>query len=559
MSATASALSLEHPSDRRHKDRIDGTGLLLFCDLGDANGGLVLDISKTGFGLQCVNPLPLDGALTFGIELPGSDLKLGGHAQVVWSKGTRAGLRFGTNCRGVDVFYSELIKSGQALQEKPSGSLRVPTDVLRLPALSDASLISKFLERLVQKTGADGGALAILEDGRLFCRNSVGAAPPIGTEVSSTTGLTGECVQTRSLAYCASTAEDPRVDSAAAARMNVFAAIVLPCQWKDKHGLIELFSSRQGSLFPREVLRHADDLLKTQPVKTFRRIPSPQALPTLSKPDANKIAVDSSSVKDNANEIKNLVVTGAAEVDRSFAEIDGGHSWLAGRVVRHKFQVGGAILLVGLSLLGIRIYGRHRLSLRNVDSSPSPQQTTIAPSVTLPTPVNSVTPARVLSKARPTRDLANTTPNGAPAPKMAIDLASRTVPAIPSATPVATPEPPALALTTSTPAPNELLMAPSASPLPPPVNVSTGYRDGKLLFKVNPTYPAAAAGKSGSVTLQVQVAENGAVTAVKILRSDDPSFSAAAKAAVSRWRYAPSVLDGQPIAAERLITVNFRQ
>jgi len=88
--------------------------------------------------------------------------------------------------------------------------------------------------------------------------------------------------------------------------------------------------------------------------------------------------------------------------------------------------------------------------------------------------------------------------------------------------------------------------------------VSTGLIEGKLLFSAAPIYPTAARGRLGEVHLQLRVAKDGSVKQVSIFSSADLALNDAVRQAVSRWRYAPSTLDGRPIEIDHQITVKFK-
>lgn len=67
---------------------------------------------------------------------------------------------------------------------------------------------------------------------------------------------------------------------------------------------------------------------------------------------------------------------------------------------------------------------------------------------------------------------------------------------------------------------------------------------------------AIAAGIQGVVVVEVVVDETGAVTQPRILRSI-PLLDEAALAAVSEWRYQPTVVNGRPVPVRMTLTVNF--
>lgn len=90
------------------------------------------------------------------------------------------------------------------------------------------------------------------------------------------------------------------------------------------------------------------------------------------------------------------------------------------------------------------------------------------------------------------------------------------------------------------------------------LKVSQGITDGMLLKKVAPRYPAQAVQmrKEGTVQLLANIGKNGSITNVKVLKGD-ALLAQAALIAVQQWKYKPYLLDGQPIAVQTQISVNF--
>ena len=66
---------------------------------------------------------------------------------------------------------------------------------------------------------------------------------------------------------------------------------------------------------------------------------------------------------------------------------------------------------------------------------------------------------------------------------------------------------------------------------------------------------AAARTTTGKVTLRFDVTPGGAVENVRAVSATDPCFVAAAVEAARRWRYAPKVVDGRPVAQRGVETV----
>jgi TonB family protein len=93
----------------------------------------------------------------------------------------------------------------------------------------------------------------------------------------------------------------------------------------------------------------------------------------------------------------------------------------------------------------------------------------------------------------------------------------------------------------------------------PQLQVPADVMRQRLRHEVPPQYPenAQRAGVQGMVVLDAVVSEEGAVTEVKANRGPD-SLAQAAIDAVRWWRYDPYVVNGQPVAVQTTIAVNFR-
>jgi protein TonB len=82
----------------------------------------------------------------------------------------------------------------------------------------------------------------------------------------------------------------------------------------------------------------------------------------------------------------------------------------------------------------------------------------------------------------------------------------------------------------------------------------TGY----LLEQPKPIYPpiAKAAHVQGAVILHATISKSGTIEKLSVV-AGPPMLQGAATDAVSRWRYKPYILDGEPTEVETTITVNF--
>lgn len=106
---------------------------------------------------------------------------------------------------------------------------------------------------------------------------------------------------------------------------------------------------------------------------------------------------------------------------------------------------------------------------------------------------------------------------------------------------------------------SKCVMLSSSIDLPQRVRVSQGVSTGLLVNKVQPQYPddAKQARIQGLVVLQAEIDRNGDVKELTLV-SGHPMLAPAAIEAVKQWKYKPYLLNGQPIAVETQISVNFQ-
>jgi TonB family protein len=94
----------------------------------------------------------------------------------------------------------------------------------------------------------------------------------------------------------------------------------------------------------------------------------------------------------------------------------------------------------------------------------------------------------------------------------------------------------------------------------PRVRLGGEVQAPKVVNKVQPTYPASAKekGSQGTVVLHAIIGMNGSPLSLRVLNSDiDPDLARSAVEAVSKWRYSPTLLNGQPIEVDTTISVNY--
>ena len=99
----------------------------------------------------------------------------------------------------------------------------------------------------------------------------------------------------------------------------------------------------------------------------------------------------------------------------------------------------------------------------------------------------------------------------------------------------------------------------SAEAPPKPVPVGGDVRPPTKLRHVNPVYPeiAKAAHIQGEVVLECVIDADGRVTDIRVVRGQ-PLLDDAAVAAVQRWLYEPTRLNGRAVAVLMTVKVEFR-
>lgn len=91
-----------------------------------------------------------------------------------------------------------------------------------------------------------------------------------------------------------------------------------------------------------------------------------------------------------------------------------------------------------------------------------------------------------------------------------------------------------------------------------PRRVPSEIQEALLMERVEPRYPPLArqARIQGTVEIHAIIASDGAIKSAEVVKGN-PLLARAALDAVLRWRYRPTVLNGQPVEVETLITVRF--
>ena len=105
----------------------------------------------------------------------------------------------------------------------------------------------------------------------------------------------------------------------------------------------------------------------------------------------------------------------------------------------------------------------------------------------------------------------------------------------------------------------------AAAPPPPPkaaapkrIRVGGQVEAAKLIFQPKPEYPPLAkmARIQGTVRLEAVISKDGTIQDLRVV-SGHPLLVKSALEAVQRWRYQPTLLNGEPVEVVTEIDVNF--
>jgi TonB family protein len=392
-------------------------------------------------------------------------------------------------------------------------------------------VLNEVVEQARLATGATGAAIALSRSGEMVCRATTGAdAPDLGVRVETRSGLSGACLQTGKIQQCGDTETDPRVNAEACRRLGVKSMLVLPLGYgKEPFGILEVFSSRPNAFSERDV--NALQVLARRVVQN--KIGSEEVTSVFLTPDG-KSGGPPEELKIPSEE--DLWRSEKAAIPVAPDDIPAAQE--LPRRTDLWTSVLGVLVIVVAVLLGLLLgwhvaltrgllggsAGRARASAAAQASRP----TVSAPEAQIPSAGGGPAPktALVVNSARPRNGGLVVRQNG----KVIYRLSSSETAAVGT----------------------------SSATKGPTVTPGDKASETRLIHRVEPTYPAEARAKhiQGSVALDVQVGEDGAVRNISVV-AGDPVLSAAAVEAVKQWIYRPFSIDGHRAEMQTRITIKF--
>ncbi len=141
-------------------------------------------------------------------------------------------------------------------------------------------MLEQVLEQVLLATSATAAAIALSEgreENGMVCRAAVGPnAPDVGVRLDVSSGLSGACVRSREVQYCADTESDSRANAAASRRLRVRSVLVVPVMdGNELLGVFEIFSPHPGAFGNRDLQNL--QTLTCVVVENLRELWTPQA------------------------------------------------------------------------------------------------------------------------------------------------------------------------------------------------------------------------------------------------------------------------------------------
>ncbi|MGA8437490.1 MAG: TonB family protein [Candidatus Sulfotelmatobacter sp.] len=409
-------------------------------------------------------------------------------------------------------------------------------------------------------TGANGTAIALRTNGEVVCRARSGdVAPELGALLNVDSGISGECFRLSRVLRCDDTESDNRVEPEVCRTLGIRSIAAVPLRAAEgAFGIIEAFSS-QPSAFAHEQIKSLEDLGEIAEAALLQESRAKISTPPLA---SSLVGLPEILAASTARPER----TSAARVKEAVRETK-----------RRSWILGGAVALVVMALPSAVVWWTWHESVgKSARQSTAQTHATldtsnVAGAVVLPLQPSPTAGSEKAYRSRtngvvrnaasiqPLEDAQGTRGLSAPTKNFILPAASRESPLRSSAAipPLELPSLVAATAANSEPLGNIVSPPPSLPRLE--ITISQGVKEANLIHQVAPVYPWGALVRhlEGAVNLEVSIAEDGTIGAVKIL-SGQPLLAAAAVTAIHQWRYTPSLLNGKPVSVQKKITVDFK-
>lgn len=411
-------------------------------------------------------------------------------------------------------------------------------------------------------TGANGTAIALRTDGVVVCRARSGEiAPELGALLNVDSGFSGECFRLSRVLRCENTESDNRVEPEVCRTLGIRSIAAVPLRGAEgTFGIIEAFSSQPGA-FAQEQVNSLKDLGEIAEAAHLQECRAKTSTPAQASRPVSLPEIVTASTTRSERPSPALLKEAIPKTKR--------RSWI----------LGGAVAVVVMALASAVVWwtwhepvgesaasqptARAHTTLKDTSGAAGAGVLPLKPSPTMSNEkadrarTNGV--VRNAASIQPVDDAEVMRRLSAPPKNIILPAAPRESPprSLAAALPV---EPPVVVPGTT--GNDEPLANIVSAPTPLPrleINISQGVKEANIVHQVAPVYPPGALARriEGAVNLEVSIAEDGTIAAVKVLRGQ-PLLAEAAVAAVRQWRYTPPLLNGKPIAVQKEITVDFK-
>jgi TonB family protein len=406
-------------------------------------------------------------------------------------------------------------------------------------------VLNEIAELARVSTNAAGVAIALTRSGELVCRATTGSAPDLGIRLNPHAGLSGLCLQTKSVQLCDDTESDSRVDSEACRGLRARSILVVPIRKKETVlGLLEAFAP-DADHFRNHDVATLESFCK-QIVNEIDRSIKASSVPKL---PVSTAAMDT-----------NLAPVGSRRFGYTFRSSDRSTLLLA-------FAVIVTALVLGWTLGRTDKRQLSGTSLAHTDARPTPvkdlPQNNRAQNGTRANSITSAIDGSPASVSRQTDTTKSQVKKSAPG------LSESKNPSTASSDGGLVVSQNGRVLFREG---NGQSLQPTKADTGAPVEqpgrvvpagkttlVTQDAANDYLTYRVEPQYPEVARQEhiQGPVLLRVMVGKDGGVQQVQLL-SGDPKLAAAASTAVVQWRFKPLLRAGRPVEFETQITVDFK-
>lgn len=254
-----------------------------FASFDGVTGGMILDLSEEGMAMRALAPLEVNSRVPLQISLGEPAVYLETTGYVAWADALgRAGVRFSDlpedararlrdwlsqnasarswkaprwivreqmqpreiSSSGSEMGLAVSLETGGDSAASMAASTSVQYEFKSLAGDLNAAL-SLIVSRACSITRGTGAAVALAHETGMICRAVAGSTtPPIGAEVDTGAGFSGECIRLGRALKCDDAENDERVDAEACRSIGIRSILAAPILYeKETIGLLEVFST----------------------------------------------------------------------------------------------------------------------------------------------------------------------------------------------------------------------------------------------------------------------------------------------------------------------------